>query len=306
MKIITRTEWAWDSARGTYLPTLVESHDYRGEVAMCMGGGGGDDGSHEARVAEAKRQFRVKEENELINEIFNGGAAHRRGTDQIADLSMSPGSTYFDKSGNAITLPGDPNDPGYAAAADKAYSTYRSEGLYGGYLDVPEEKGFNDAYFNNIADAYTKFQKPLYDEQLAKARRELPYQFSSSDSAEYLRKKEELERDASREQANLADQAQGFANNQRSQVEQNRSDLIGMASGGADVNSVVESANARAAALAKPPVFSPIADLFQKYTAASTLNPGLIGVPAGMGQPLYFNKPTSFAPGGGGSVKVIG
>lgn len=128
-------------------------------------------------------------------------------------------------------------------------------------------KGFDDNYFSSIADEFMKFQTPLFEEQLTKARRDLPLRFASTDNSDYQRTLAELERDSLREQANLRDQATTFANQQRQSVEQNRADLLGQATSAGDVAASASQAAARAAALAKPPAFSPIADLFQKYTA---------------------------------------
>lgn len=322
MKIITRTEWAWDAQRGVYVPLRVETADYQGAVALAKGGG--DGGSGEQRRQEDERRERVAEESSLINQTFAGGKAHKMGTTRIKDwgdfLSVSDPRTYYDADGNPINKPGgtahtmfgvyDPNaTSGPDAEMAKARKAFEGTGLFTSYADVPESTGFTDDYFNNIADAYTKFQKPMFEENLATARRELPYQFASTDSAEYQRKKGELERDAEREVAQIDSGGQDMANKQRAQVEQNRSDLLGLAVSGADMNAITQSANARAAALAKPPSFSPIADLFQKYTAASAYNPNMIG--AAPGQPLYFGpnrqqQPSYYPSGtGGNSVRMV-
>lgn len=311
MKVITRTEWVWDAAQGLYLPALVESHDYEGQVAQCLGGGGDDGGARDARIAEARRQARVDEEVALINDIFKGGPAHKRGVDRMllpGDIYSIPGRTFYDKAGNPIIAPstayGAPDSSDDANAGwQSVIDAFGRGDLFSNVADVPAQQGFDDAYFNNIADSYQRFQKPLFEEQLATARRELPYQFASSDSAEYLRKRAELERDAERELSNIASQGQDFANKQRADVEQNKSDLIGLATGGADVNAVTQAANARAASLSRPPIFSPIADLFQKYTAASALNPALVGAPAAPQQRLFFASAGNN--GGNNSVRMI-
>jgi hypothetical protein len=167
---------------------------------------------------------------------------------------------------------------------------------------------FDDPYFTNIADSYKKFQMPLFQEQSSKARRELPYSYASSDSAEYLRKKEELERDIQRNEAQINDQANDFANTQRGQVETNRSDLVQMANSGTEAGTVAQMANTRAAALARPPTFTPIGDLFQKYTAVAANAPQAYGAYAPYQQrPLLFQPQPGYNGGGGsGSVRTIG
>lgn len=163
---------------------------------------------------------------------------------------------------------------------------------------------FDQPYFTNIADSYKKFQMPLFQEQSSKARRELPYGFASSDSAEYLRKKEELERDIQRNEAQINDQANDFANNQRGQVETNRSDLVQMANSGTDAGTVAQMANTRASALARPPTFTPIADLFQKYTALAANSPTAQAYAPYQQAPLLFRSPGGGGYRGGGSDSV--
>lgn len=166
---------------------------------------------------------------------------------------------------------------------------------------------FTDDYFKGIADAYSKFQQPLFDEQAAVARRELPYGFASTDSSSYIQKKGELERDIARQGVQIRDQGTDFSNKQRASVEQNRSDLVQMANAGTDAGTIAQLSNARASALAKPPVFSPVADLFQKYTAlaangAQAQNPAL-----NFQNPLLFTRgSTMYNAPGGSSVRYIG
>lgn len=171
----------------------------------------------------------------------------------------------FGRDGRRIYHKGGGGDP---AAAQREMDQKRQQNSARAMEAVNQQfGGFGDDYFKNIADAYVNFQKPLYDEQLAKARRELPYQFSSTDNSEYQRSLGALERDAARQEAQIRDSGTDFANQERGQVEQNRSDLINLANAGTDASAVASMGAARSAALAKPPVFSPIADLFAKYTA---------------------------------------
>lgn len=153
---------------------------------------------------------------------------------------------------------------------------------------------FDDPYFKSIADSWMKFQQPLFSEQAAEARRTLPFGFASTSSSAYLRKKGELERDIARENAGLGDKALDFSNQQRGAVEQNRADLVGLSTGGTDAGSIAQMANTRAQALARPAPFTPIADLFQKYTALGA-NAALARQPAGS-----FDSPLLFRPSGAG------
>lgn len=153
---------------------------------------------------------------------------------------------------------------------------------------------FDEPFFTNIADAFYKYQRPFYDEQLATARRELPLQFSNTANSDFQRKLGELERDATRGEADLRAQGLDFSNQQRGQVESNRADLIGMANAGTNADAMSATAASRAQALAKPPTFQPISDLFQKYTAnaanAAIINAGQNGQVQTGPRPLLFNS----------------
>jgi hypothetical protein len=132
---------------------------------------------------------------------------------------------------------------------------------------TPDKPGFDNDYFKNVADSYLAFQKPLLEEQVGVARRNLPGRFATTSGSAYQREAGNLERDYSRELSNLSDKSLDFANAQRGAVENNRSDLIGMANSGTDASSLATQTAARLAALNKPPAYSPIADLFSKYSA---------------------------------------
>lgn len=126
---------------------------------------------------------------------------------------------------------------------------------------------FNDDYFTGIADAFNKYQQPLFEEQVAEARRKLPMGFATTAGSAYQNELANLERDITRQQADLKNKGIDFANQQRGDVERNRADLVSLANSGTDASAIANQATARAQSLSKPPTFSPIADLFSKYTA---------------------------------------
>lgn len=155
---------------------------------------------------------------------------------------------------------------------------------------------FNDNYFNSIADAFMAYQQPLFDEQVTKARRALPLNVSSTANSDYQRLMGEFETDAQRQQADLRGKATDFANERRAEVERNRADLVSLANAGTDASATASMAASRANALSKPPTFSPIADLFQKYTAGAALASQLPGAAAAT-QP-DGTRPLLFSGGG--------
>lgn len=129
-------------------------------------------------------------------------------------------------------------------------------------------KSFDDPYYTNIADAFMKYQQPLFDKQVQEARSALPLQFANTGSSAYQRRLSELEGDILNKQTDLKSQGLDFANKQRAEVENNRTDLINLANSGADANALALQAANRASQLSQTPQFSPVADLFQKFTGA--------------------------------------
>lgn len=125
--------------------------------------------------------------------------------------------------------------------------------------------GFDDSYYTSIADAYKNFAMPQFTEQASEARRRLPMTVPHRQSSAFNRKAANLETDIARNEADIGRNAIGEANRRRGEIDFTRQELIGLASGGANVESVSQQAASRAQALAAPPEFSPIADLFGKY-----------------------------------------
>lgn len=238
---------------------------------------GGDGGAGQIRADEDARNKRVQKNIADINLQFGGSPASKRGTGTQTSAFV-PGQTYYDAAGNA-TVPV-PNAPAAAGPANPATgylaalmptvgkgTPKAASPLYTGVEDVPAVAGFDNDYFKNVADAYLNYQTPLLNEQADVARRALPSRFASTSSSAYQREAGNLERDIQREMSNLSDKSLDFSNQQRSAVENNRSDLIGMANSGTDASALATQTAARMAALAKPPAYSPITDLFSKYAA---------------------------------------
>jgi hypothetical protein len=161
--------------------------------------------------------------------------------------------------------------------------------------------GFDEPYFRNISDSYLQLNAPLLAEQAAKARHDLPYKFARTDNSDYQRVLAELAADQAREETNLKDKALDVANQQRANVEKNRADLVQLANSGTDAGSIATQSANRAASLAKPETFSPIADLFSKYAQNYALGSQVGGDGTGrsFARALNFGAPRS-------AVKTVG
>lgn len=155
--------------------------------------------------------------------------------------------------------------------------------------------GFDDDYYNGVAQSYKDFQNPLLDEQYGEAARRLPLRFARTDNSSFARNRANLTRDYTRAQADIGKQAEDVANQQRQSVENSRSNLLQQAEAGAGLDDAAELSAQAARAVSAPKAFNPIADMFSKYTgdlANATLarNYGYNNPNTGA-RPLTFSNP---------------
>jgi hypothetical protein len=152
--------------------------------------------------------------------------------------------------------------------------------------------GFDDNYYRGLSKSYTDYYTPEMDRQYNVAKLALPTQFGSTDGSEFQRRAGEFETDNLKQRADMAQAATDFAGQQRSRVEQQRSSLISQANSVADPNASASLAASYQKALATPTSFSPLGDLFSKYTgnmanATAAQNAGYAPTPMGQ-RPLLF------------------
>jgi hypothetical protein len=162
---------------------------------------------------------------------------------------------------------------------------------------------FDDNYYVSIADAYKNYQRPLFEEQAGEARRKLPMSVPNTASSAYQRKLGDLETDIMRGESDLNRSAIEESNRRRGEVDYERSSLINMATGGATAETVANEAATRAQQLAQPPSFSPLADMFAKYTADAA-NYALAGAGREKTTP-QITRPLNFNHSPSSSVRTI-
>lgn len=152
--------------------------------------------------------------------------------------------------------------------------------------------GFDDQYYDGVSKAYVDYYMPEFEEQFDTARRATIYATpGGAYGSAYNRAFETLARDRSREEVALNQRSQGFANQQRTNVEQNRGTLVQQAELAGGTGSAAERAVALSSALAAPPSYDPLGDLFARYT--STLASAQAARNAGFdvpSSPLLFNS----------------
>lgn len=168
-------------------------------------------------------------------------------------------------------------------------------------------KGFDDSYFNDYRQDYLDYYNPQVDEKYGNARRDLRYNTARAgilDSTGGFRLFGDLSKaydDQRRAVASNADQA---TNEQRTNVEQNKSDLYSQNTASADPSLAAISAAGRAGSLQTTPAYSPVGDLFSGLTnaGASYIAGRNKGLPAGYDR-LF--QPGATLPTGYGSGRVV-
>lgn len=125
--------------------------------------------------------------------------------------------------------------------------------------------GFDDSFFGGVADAYKQFYMPQLQTNYERARRDLALRMPTTGSA-YLQKVAEMERDFLGEQSRVAGSAESAAAQRRADINQSRLSLEQQLEAGAGVDTIGTAAAAQAAQAAMPMQFSPLADIFSKYT----------------------------------------
>ncbi len=174
-----------------------------------------------------------------------------------------------------------------------AREAQRQQAIRDGSAQVNSAFGaFDDNYYDDIANKYKANYTPLIAEQYDKVKRELPYQFASTQGSEYQRRVSELEADYQRQMVDNASQAEQFANDRRSQVENQRGNLISQVTAGADPNTAATLAAGAVKSLSAQPTFSALGDLFAKYTG-NAANYANAQQAQGMGQnytPISFGQ----------------
>ena len=147
--------------------------------------------------------------------------------------------------------------------------------------------GFNDDFYNSRAKDYSDFYLPQLEQQKKDANSKIVYDLArggnldSSIGAKTIGDFTQKYIDA---KGQVAEGAQGAAQQARGDVEQNRSDLIRLLQGGAGIEDTATSANARVQQLTQPPAYSPLVDLFANFTgqlanSAALQSQGYPGIP---------------------------
>ncbi|MFZ5557230.1 MAG: hypothetical protein ACOZDY_11010 [Pseudomonadota bacterium] len=132
-------------------------------------------------------------------------------------------------------------------------------------FDGPQ--GFGPDYYNGVEKAYLDYYMPQFGEQSARARRSVILNSPTRQSSGFNRTVGDLEADIQRNEASIRDNARSAALQKQGEVEQNRAQLLQLAQAGGSVDTIGNQAAAIAKSVSAPQAYSPLADLFTRYTA---------------------------------------
>lgn len=191
---------------------------------------------------------------------------------------------------------------GNAVEDSRRIEAERAERVRQGTADINQQfAGFNDAFFGGIEQNALNFFNPDLQRQFTDTREGLIKNLARSGNLQGSAgaiKLGELNAERARQQALIGDKAKGFAQQARADVENTRSNLIQNLAATADPFAASQAANAQAVALTAPPEFSPLGDVFTKFTNLAT--PQIIGRNRGFNNSFA----TLFGPGAGSATDV--
>jgi hypothetical protein len=133
--------------------------------------------------------------------------------------------------------------------------------------------GFDQGYFDGLAADFKGYYMPQLEDQYGKAKEQSIYGLArqgileGSAGAERLG---EVDKKYQEQRTLIADRAVDQAMQARAAVDANKGDLYAQLSATADPTSAALSATARAQALATPPVYSPLGEVFLALSGAAT------------------------------------
>lgn len=122
-------------------------------------------------------------------------------------------------------------------------------------------------YFSGVASSYVDHYMPEVGRQYNDAREKLIYSKpGGGDGSAYNDMLSKLEEERMNQESQLRDRSSAFANDYRSSIEGERRALMSLASTNAGNGMAAQQAVAKAGALARPPAYSALGDVFASYT----------------------------------------
>ncbi|MDV2964524.1 hypothetical protein RZ532_00930 [Nitratireductor aquimarinus] len=146
-----------------------------------------------------------------------------------------------------------------------------AEALKGGlYTGREEHQGFDDDFFGGIRQGYIDFARPELDRQFNEASKQNTFNLARAGTLDSSIRSEttgKLQEARDKSLADLFDKANEYEANSRNKIEDARADLISQLQVTGDATGAANAALARAGALATPPAYSPLDQLFTDFTS---------------------------------------
>ncbi len=199
-----------------------------------------------------------------------------------------------------------PSTPDYGAQA-RDDEAKRQQSIREGTNEVNSTfSKFTPGYFKGVGDAFSKYYRPQVDQQGQEARRKIAFHFADNpNSSAANREQGNFERDYAKSVAGVGSGAVDATNQARSAVEGQRGGLLNLVNAGSGLENVAGQASTFAQSYQPPATYSPLGDLFSKYTSnvadyAGLQNRGYAPVP-------FYQKQVDFLRGSpAGSSRTVG
>lgn len=163
--------------------------------------------------------------------------------------------------------------------------------------------GYDDNFYGGVSKAYTDHYTPELSNQYQKAREQLTYSTPGGGAGSaYNKALADLDAEYAMQQADLQNKAGSYASDYRGNVEGERSSLLNMASMNAGSGAAASQAVNTAKALATPPAYSALGDMFARITG----NVALVDAAKDKATAnRYMDTPLTFANPGKGATKIF-
>jgi hypothetical protein len=168
-------------------------------------------------------------------------------------------------------------DSGDEVTAARQQEQARQDAIRSGTQQISSlfDRQFTPDFYAGRAKSYVDYAMPQVDQQATDAAKQLTFaldRLGALDSSSRAAQEADLARRVAIQRQNITDQGQTYANTARANVEGARADLINTLNSTGDVQSAVNSANARSQVLSAVPGYSPVSTLFGDFTAALGAN----------------------------------
>jgi hypothetical protein len=163
------------------------------------------------------------------------------------------------------------NDAARVAAENRAAEEARQQAVREatGRVDQTFAR-FDDPFFRQREQAFTQYAMPQADDQYARARQQLVFALADNGltrSSVAADQAADLDKQFGQRRVEIADQARGYGQQARAEVEGARSNLVNQAQATGDAALAGTGAVNEAARLSAAPTFSPLGALFQNVGA---------------------------------------